>query len=165
MKWLQKLRGEEHANPVEDSYDEEPAVEPLPPPPAEWGPGQLVRETDGRIEVRCETRAEAKLAIREVKLKKKELQLARRDVVQEIRAVRADYRSSVAGRHSTVGLGRGTGGRLMRAGIQGKRRYERMAADNEVTELEARRNSFDDALLEVDGLILTLENYAAGQED
>lgn len=167
MKWLQKLKGVEHANPTEDlaPVDEAEAYPQHEPPPDEWTPGQLVREHGGRIEARAESRAEAKLVIKELKLKKKELQMGRRQITQEMQAVRAEYRSRVAGRHSTVGLGRGGMGRVVRAGIQGKRRAERMQSDDAVSRLEQQRNVYDSDMLELDRLILRFEQYAAGDED
>jgi hypothetical protein len=161
MKWLQRLKGAEHPNPIpEETRPAEPEQEAIADEP--WRPGEVTR-TDGEgIRVHVDTPDDAWQAIKELKLYKKEVAANRKEITQEIASVRAAHRTQVAGRYSTVGLGRGTTGRIMRAGIQGKRRAERMQTDQQVSALERQRNAYDRALIEIDRLVMRLDRWAAG---
>lgn len=70
---------------------------------------------------------------------------------------RRKERTKVAGRHSSVGLGRGTGGRIIRAGIQAKRRGERMQTDDAIVPIERERNVIDSQMIAIDRAIARLE--------
>jgi hypothetical protein len=161
MKWLQKFKGVEHAKPPEpvDGIREEPST-PEPPSDPEWQAGELVREVGGRFQVRAETRAETKLAIEELKLRKKEQQIRRRQLRQEMQWAQTEYRGKVAGRHNLTGMGRGGVGRMVRVGIQAGRSSDRMQHDRTLQGLEAQRNACDSDIYELDRLILQFEQYA-----
>ena len=73
-------------------------------------------------EMEVNTPEEAKIAIKMARLRKKEIQAEKRDLAAELADVREQWRDRQAGRISTVGLGRGTGGRMVRMGVQAKRR-------------------------------------------
>jgi len=79
------------------------------------------------------TPVDAKYAIKLARLRKKELQNEKRELAAELADERERWRERQAGRISTVGLGRGTSGRVMRGSIQGKRRGERMEHAGRVT--------------------------------
>jgi hypothetical protein len=103
--------------------------------------------------------ADAKLSIKELRLRKKDLQGRKREIAAELSEERAAWRERQAGRISTIGLGRGTGGRIMRGAIQGKRRGERMQHADIVNEAAARRQDIDDLIDDVDRAIIDLERY------
>src|SRR5262249_11251818 len=72
-----------------------PEVVPVDPVP-EVLPASLVTFTaDGQIRVHARSAAEAKLAIRELRAKKKELSLSKRAIMQQQREIRAAYTNLV----------------------------------------------------------------------
>lgn len=119
--------------------------------------GVVAFQRDGGIRVNANGPAEEKLAITELRLKKKELTAQKRELTAGIAAHRAEFRTKVAGRHSTVGLGRGTTGRIIRAGVQNKRRNERMEVDNAVVPIEQERNAIDRRMIEIDRAIARIQ--------
>jgi hypothetical protein len=119
--------------------------------------GVIAFHRNGSIQLRVGNAAEQKLAIKELRLKKKELAAQKRELTANIAAIRAQYRTKVAGRYSTVGLGRGTGGRIIRAGIQAKRRGERMQVDSAVVPIEHKRNAIDSQMILIDRAIARIE--------
>jgi len=118
-------------------------------------------QRDGSIVVKVTNAAETKLAIQELGLKKKELTAQKREFTAEIAAIRAEYRGRVAGPYSTVGLGRGTTGRIVRAGVQAKRRSERIDVDNAVVPIEQERNAIDVRMIALDRTVARLEAAAS----
>lgn len=114
-------------------------------------------------EMDVNTPAEAKLAIKLARLRKKELQSEKREISADLADHREGWRERQAGRHSTVGLGRGTGGRIVRAGIQAKRRSERQANANVVNAFSDAKQEIDRKIAIVDRLIIDLERQAAGR--
>ena len=161
MKWLEKFKRAAHVKPPEpvDGIRGEPSA-PEPPSDPEWHAGELVREVGGRLQVRAETRAETKLAIEDLKLRKKELQLRRRQLRQEMQRAQAEYRGKVAARHNLTGKGRGGVGRILRIGIQAGRRSGRMQLNRTLQGLEAQRDAYDSDINELDRLIVQFAQYA-----
>ena len=107
----------------------------------------------------------AVIAIKMARLRKKELQAQKRELAAELADVREQWRDRTAGRYSMVGLGRGTGARMLRAGIQSKRRDERMAHAEVVNQFSDRRQELDYELTVVERFILNLESRALQGED
>ena len=81
----------------------------------------------------------------------------KRELSAEIAATRAEYRTKVGGRISTRALGGGTSGRIMRAGVQAKRRSERMEVDNAIVPVEQKRNEIDRRMIEIDRAVARIE--------
>jgi hypothetical protein len=71
------------------------------------------------------TAADAKVAIKLARLRKTEIATEKRELAAELADVREEWRGTQAGRIVTTGLGRGTGGRMVRGAIQAKRRSEK----------------------------------------
>ena len=107
--------------------------------------------------------AEARIAIKLARLRKKELQAEKRDLASQLADVREEWRDRTAGRYSTVGLGRGTGGRMVRAGIQAKRRSERQQHAGVVNEFSDARQEIERKIAMVDRTIIELERVALGR--
>jgi hypothetical protein len=105
---------------------------------------------------------EAKLAIKMARLRKRELQAEKRALSGELADHREAWRERQAGRHSTVLLGRGATGRMIRAGIQANRRSERQAHADIVNDFSDRKQVIDQKILAVDRLLLELERRALG---
>jgi hypothetical protein len=106
------------------------------------------------------TPEEAKYAIKLARLRKRELQAEKKELAAELADERERWRGRQAGRISTVGLGRGTGGRMMRAGVQAKRRGERLEHAGLVNEFSDARQELDRPIALVDRLIIDLEREA-----
>ena len=148
--------------------DQAPAAAPDQsrlPDDDELEPGEVVRVVDGRIKVRVNSAAEAKQAIKELRLIKKDIQAKKKDAQAVIAEHRQAWRERQAGRIPTAGLPRGKFGRMARAGIQGKRRSERMEFDRELQQLEANRDIHDRDIVGVDGIIAQMERYALENAD
>jgi Short C-terminal domain len=107
------------------------------------------------------TAEEAKIAIEMARARKAEFQTAKRELRSDLADVREEWRSKTAGRISTTGLGRGTGGRIMRGAIQANRRSERMSHANRVNAFSDRRQEYDAAIRALDRLIAELKPMAA----
>ena len=103
---------------------------------------------------------EAKIAIKLARLRKREIQAEKRELASELGDVREQWRERQAGRISTVGLGRGTGPRIVRATIQGKRRNEKLDHANVVNQFSDRRQELDYQLTVIDRFLLDLERQA-----
>ena len=106
------------------------------------------------------TPADASYAIKLARLRKRELQARKRELASELADVREEWRGRQAGRISTVGLGRGTGARMVRAGIQAKRRSERQAHSDRVNAFSDARQDLDRMILAIDRLVMELERQA-----
>lgn len=105
---------------------------------------------------------EAKVAIKLAKLRKREIQGQKRELASELADVREQWRQRQAGRISTVGMGRGTSARFIRAGIQSKRRGERLDHAKEVNAFSDAKQELDYMITVIDGLIIDLEREALG---
>lgn len=127
--------------------------------------GVVAFQRDGSIQVKATNAAEKKLAVKELRLRRKELAAQKRELTAEMAAIRADYRGKVAGRYSTTGLGRGTTGRIMRAGVQQKRRSERMEVDEAIVPIERERNAIDRRLIAIDRAIARLQATESNDSD
>jgi len=109
------------------------------------------------------TPAEAKIAIKLARLRKKELQAEKREISSELADHREEWRDRTAGRYSTIALGRGTGARIVRAGIQGKRRAERQEHAKVVNQFSDAKQAIDRKIAVVDRMILEFERIALGR--
>ena len=118
--------------------------------------GVVAWQRDGTINVKATGPAEIKLAIKELRLKKRELTASKRELQAEIAAIRAEYRTKVAGRYTTRGL-TGTSGKIIRAGIQQKRRNERMGVEEQVVPIEQQRNEIDRQMIMIDRAIAQID--------
>jgi hypothetical protein len=117
----------------------------------------LVKFTrDGSVQWQVSTTAEAKLAIKQLRLKKKELTAQKREIAADVSAVRAEYRTKAAGR-LYMGRGGGTAGQMIRAGVRAKRRSERMAVEDSVVPLEQQKAQLDARMLVIDRAIAQIE--------
>jgi hypothetical protein len=114
-------------------------------------------------EMEVNTAADAKLAIKLAKLRKRELQAEKRALASEVADAREQWRERQAGRMPMTIVGRGTGGRLLRGAVQANRRSERMKHADRVNAFSDARQELDEKLLMIDRLILELERKALGR--
>ena len=103
------------------------------------------------------TAADAKTAIKLARLRKTEIAAEKRELAAELADVREEWRNRTAGRIRTVGMGRGTGGRIVRGAIQSKRRSERMSHAEVINEFSDRKQELDQALVYLDRVIVGLQ--------
>ncbi len=118
--------------------------------------GLVKFQRDGSVQWDVNTTAEAKLAIKQLRLKKKELAAEKREIASEMAGVRAEYRTKAAGR-LYMGRGGGTTGQIIRAGVRAKRRGERMAVEQSVVPLEQEKGQLDARMLVIDRAIAQIE--------
>jgi hypothetical protein len=107
---------------------------------------------------------EAKLAIKLVRLRKQEIQAEKKALAAELADVREEWRDRQAGRYSTRGMGRGMGGKIVRASIQANRRSERMGHAQTVNQFSDQRQELDEALRTLDLLIVKFERIAISRK-
>ena len=114
---------------------------------------------DDLVDMEVNSPDEAKIAIKLARLRKKELQAEKRELAAELADVREEWRDRQAGRISTVGLGRGMGGRIMRGTIQANRRGERMQQAERVNAFSDARQDLDQQIVVIDRMIIDLERW------
>jgi hypothetical protein len=100
--------------------------------------------------------AEVKLAIKQLKLEKKEIAQVKQEAAAHIAEIRADYSSRVAQRGSMV-RGGGTLGKLARNYQRAHRDADRRAVDEAIQPYQAQKEAVDRASQTLDRYILLLE--------
>ena len=120
-------------------------------------------ERSGGVQLNINNAAESKLAIKQLRLKKKELATEKREAASEIAGVRAEYRTKAAGR-VYMGRGGGKSGALVRGAVRAKRRGERMAVEESVVPLEEVKRNLDARMNAIDRAIMQIETWAASGE-
>lgn len=115
-------------------------------------------EDNGTVRTQFDTVAEAKIAIKELRLEKKDWNVTKKDVAAQIAAIRADYRSEVAQRGSKV-QGGGGFGRFLRGMQTASRDNRRAKVDEAIRPLEEHKADLDRVLTNIDSVILQLERY------
>ena len=99
--------------------------------------GVVAFQRNGKIRVTVTNAAEKKLAIRELRLKKKALTAQRRELT----------------------------GRITRAGAQAKRRSEGVGADRAIAPIEQERDAIDSKMTAIDRTIAQIDASASGESD
>jgi hypothetical protein len=119
-------------------------------------PTTFVKIEGTRISVAAQGAGEAKLALKELKLKKKELGMQRRLLASRQKEVRASYTDEVRTRGSMV-RGGGGFGRFIRAVQTISRDSKRAGLANELAPLERAKQDVEAMIHAVDTLILKVE--------
>lgn len=104
------------------------------------------------------TPEQAKAIVKQLKLKKKEVMMAKSELSKQIAQVHADHRSRVAKRGSKM-QGGGSIGRIVRAFDTDSRDRYRLATDKAVRSLESKKSAFDADARRIDQAILTVEQW------
>ncbi|MEY2116237.1 MULTISPECIES: hypothetical protein [Rhodanobacter] len=124
----------------------------------EFSKTSVIRIENGEIHLRVTIAAEAKLAIEEIRIKKKELALFKREVVAKQRDLRAEQTHTTRTQGPMM-RGRGGFSRFVRT-IQSASRYSgRATLANSLAQLEDEKSRIDADMRGFDSLILQLENY------
>jgi hypothetical protein len=135
----------------------QPPAPPAPPEPeeAEWQPGQYAKVTeDGLVWTNVANTAEAKLAIKQLRLAKRVLQAQKKELAALKTQQNARWRDVTAGR---LPIYTGSSKSFMGNMVRYKRRGERMEhaeAVNRITEQTERINSI---ILDIDREIMSAE--------
>jgi hypothetical protein len=111
---------------------------------------------DGDLRVSARSVAEAKIAIKELKLKKKEYALVKREITQRQKQIRAEYTDSVRQRGSKF-RGGGSIGRLVRTVQTINRDADRRTLAQELAPLEQQKNGVEAIINAIDQAILQVE--------
>lgn len=113
---------------------------------------------DGELHVSVRSVAEAKIAIKELKLKKKECALVKRKISQSQKQIRAEYTDSVRQRGSKF-RGGGSIGRLVRTVQTINRDADRRTLAQELAPLEQQKNAVEVIINATDQAILQVEKF------
>ncbi len=113
---------------------------------------------DGRINISVQSLAEAKIAIKALKLKKKEYALVKRELTQQQKIIRAEYTDQVRQQGSKV-RGGGSIGRFVRTVQTINRDADRRTLAQKLAPLEEQKNAVDGIITAIDQAILQLEKY------
>lgn len=113
---------------------------------------------NGELRVSAQSVAEAKIAIKELKLKKREYALVRREITQQQKQIRAEYTDSVRQRGSKF-RGGGTIGYLVRTVQTINRDAARRTLAQELAPLEEQKNAVEAIINAIDRAILQIEKF------
>ncbi|KAM3116446.1 hypothetical protein [Phormidesmis sp. 146-33] len=113
---------------------------------------------DGRINISAQSLAQANIAIKALKLKKKEYALVKRELTQQQKVIRAEYTDQVRQQGSKV-RGGGSIGRFVRTVQTINRDADRRALAQQLAPLEEQKNVVDGIIMAIDQAILQLEKY------
>jgi hypothetical protein len=108
------------------------------------------------IRVNTSTIAEAKLAIKELRLKKKEYALQKRAATDKQKEIRAQYTDEVRSRGSIM-RGGGGFGKFVRAVQSSSRDIKRAQLANALAPYEKQKQDIDSILRAIDSAILQVE--------
>ncbi len=134
-----------------------PTVTQLPAVPEFTG---VTYGENGSIDVSTNTVTEAKLAIKELRRRKRELGVTKREINEKMREIRAAYTDQVRSR-SPMMRGGGGFGRAMRMLQTGSRAGTRQQLARELAPWEVQRATIERHILLVDGVITRMEAQLA----
>jgi len=118
----------------------------------------IVKFTDTEVDISLQSVADAKRALKELRLKKKEYALAKRDISQRQKLIRAEYTDTVRRRGSKFRGGGGLGS-FIRTVQTFSRDAERSALAQQLAPLERQKFSVDAIINGIDQAILQIESY------
>lgn len=113
---------------------------------------------DGDVHVSARSVVEAKIAIKELKLKKKDYTLIKREISQNQKQLRANYTDGVRQRGSKF-RGGGSIGSFVRTVQTINHDAERRNLAQELTPLEQQKNAVERIINEIDKAILQVEKF------
>lgn len=115
-----------------------------------------IDEKKGEIEVKVDTAADAKLAIKELRLKKKELMLQKKGTMEQQREIRAAYTEKTRNRLPAVRGGGGLG-----KAIRGVQSANRAGARKDLAKAlepyEKQRVHLEKVMIAIDSVILQIQ--------
>lgn len=121
-------------------------------------PTNYIIINDSSVQVNAKNPAEAAIALKELKIKKKEYGIIKRNLNAQKREIRSSFNHQTAQRGPKF-MGGGGLGRLIR-GIQTiSRANARAEVSNQIAPLEVQSQEIDSIILAIDSAIVQLEAY------
>jgi hypothetical protein len=158
MRWFRSRQPDPNPEPQAD--DSTPAVID-----GDWSESGLVFfKSDGGILSSAKVASEAKLAIKEIRLRKKEFQLYKKGVAAEMAELRAERRLKVAKQGSMM-RGGGEFGKIVRSMERISRDSARARHASQLSPLEHKKAIIDERIAILDSAILQLERLALNNPD
>jgi len=124
--------------------------------------GGVMVHDDGRIDISVDSVPGAKLAIKHLRLKKREYAAEKKEVQAEITEIRSGRRTQVAKQGSIV-RGGGKFGQVVRTGQRAGRDRDRVQYTNQLQPYEQAKATIDHKVLQIDLAITKLEKYILDQ--
>ena len=118
----------------------------------------IVRFNESKVEFSVSTKAEARLAIKEIKLKKKEFQLRKRELRAQQKTLRSNYTHTSRTRSPLV-RGRGAFSTFIRLGQSSLRSAARAELAHGLAPLEDEIQRIERRIVGLDSLVLRLESF------
>jgi hypothetical protein len=122
----------------------------------------VARFNGSQVEFSVSTKADAKLAIRELRLKKKEFQMQKRDLRAQQKALRANYTHVTRTRMPLV-RGRGFFSSFIRLGQANMRSAARAELATDIMPIESEIARIDRRIAGLDSLVMKLEAFILQQ--
>jgi hypothetical protein len=113
---------------------------------------------DGRIIIRASTVAEAKLALKELKLKKKENSITKREITNQQQQIRAGYTDKIR-REGTKMRGGGSIGRFVRDFQTSSRNIDKANLARKLAPINKQKSQIDAILTAIDKAVIQVETY------
>ena len=123
----------------------------------DFPPSRFVKIENNTISVNASSRAEGKLALMELRLKKKELGVQKRLLSAEQKLIRAGYTEEVRTRGSML-RGAGAIGRIFRVFQSNSRDNRRVKLASDLAPLERQKQDVEKWILLVERVILQVES-------
>jgi hypothetical protein len=168
MFWRKKKDEPQYEPPIEldaPIFRQPVAPEPEPSiPEQDWQGSVLLFTDDGSIAFRGNSVADAKLAIKQLRLRKKAVGLEKREVTQAITAINAERRMQTANQGSMV-RGRGGVAQTMRAFQSISRDADKRNHAARLQPYQQEKARLDEYTLTIDQMITKLEAYILQHSD
>ncbi len=130
-------------------------------PPATVPDKEVVRfEQNGDVKLHVNSVAEAKIALKQLRLRKREIGTAMKSIMEQQREIRAAYTDKVRHRGSKIRGGGGVG-RFIRAVQTSSRDADRKNLAKNLAPYEERRTQLERMASVIDRAIIQIENYIA----
>lgn len=114
----------------------------------------------GKVSISVKSVAEARLALIELKIQKKDIQIRQKEVLEQLRVIRSEY-TDVNLRRGSKLQGGGWLGRIVRLVQTVNRDQHRYDLAVEIAPYEERRQWMEAALISIEKATLVLEKYIA----
>jgi hypothetical protein len=124
-------------------------------------PARFIELRGGTVRVTAKSRAEATIALKELKIKRKEFGLKKRAISDQQRAIRANYTDEVRNRGSMMRGGGGIG-KIFRTIQTISRDGRRSRLAHELAPLETKKQEIEAVLRAIDSVIVQLEANLLG---
>ncbi len=126
------------------------------PPTGAVEPDSRVTLVNGQVQVLCQSPEDAKLAIKELKLLRKTLGLQKKQAMEHMRIIRAQYTASIRGQGSKM-RGGGFIGKVVRAAQTASRDGARAELASRLHPYECERQRLENLQHQIDSVILQVQ--------